>query len=140
MHKLTNEEMLKLKAVVLYVVTKCEVIDYFHLFKILYFADKAHYAKYGRRIIKDTYCALKNGPVPSKLYDAIKIVTQKATCYNNSSLKSLTDALYQADNDFDYFISAKENPDMGELSATDMKCLDEAINENKNLTFQELSN
>ena len=34
--ELTIDEMLKLKAVVLYVINKCDEIDYFHLFKILY--------------------------------------------------------------------------------------------------------
>ena len=38
--ELTIDEMLKLKAVVLYVINKCDEIDYFHLFKILYFADR----------------------------------------------------------------------------------------------------
>lgn len=140
MRKLTNDELLKLKAVVLYIVNKCEAIDYFHLFKILYFADKAHYAKYGRRIIHDTYCAFKNGPVPSKLYDALKIVTHRATGCNNSSLKIIIDALYQADSDYDYVISAKEKPDMDELSRTDVECLNKSINENRSLSFPELSN
>ncbi len=33
--------MLKLKAVVLYVINKCDEIDYFHLFKILYFCGQS---------------------------------------------------------------------------------------------------
>ena len=69
---LTENEVLKLKATALYVLNKCGKLDYFHLFKIIYFADKEHYAKYGRRIIHDTFCALENGPVPSLLYDAVK--------------------------------------------------------------------
>ena len=81
--ELTIDEMLKLKAVVLYVINKCDEIDYFHLFKILYFADRAHYAKYGRRIIQDTFCALPKGPVPSVLFDAIKVATKQATAVIN---------------------------------------------------------
>ena len=72
--EMTIDDILKLKAAALYVVNKCQAIDYFHLFKILYFADREHYAVYGRRIINDTFCALQNGPVPSFLYDAIKVL------------------------------------------------------------------
>lgn len=84
--ELTLDEMLKLKAAVLYVINKCGVIDYFHLFKILYFADRAHYAHYGRRIIQDTFCALQKGPVPSTLFDAIKIATNQTTAIKSSPL------------------------------------------------------
>lgn len=63
--KMSEDEILKLKAAVLYIIKQCGTIDYFHLFKILYFADREHYAVYGRRLVNDTFCALKNGPVPS---------------------------------------------------------------------------
>lgn len=84
--ELTLDEMLKLKAAVLYVMNRCGAIDYFHLFKILYFADRAHYAKYGRRIIQDTFCALPKGPVPSTLFDAIKVATSQTSAIKDSSL------------------------------------------------------
>ena len=50
--ELTIDEMLKLKAVVLYVINKCDEIDYFHLFKILYFADRAHYVNMAEESFK----------------------------------------------------------------------------------------
>lgn len=137
-HTLTKDEFIKMKAAVLYILEKCGSIDFIHLFKILYFADKMHYSKYGRRIIKDTYCALQNGPVPSTLYDAIKVATKKASCIN-PNLKILADVLYQPDTDIDYIISAKEEPDLGELSVSDIECLNKSIEENKNLNFDELS-
>ena len=42
--KLTTDEILKLKAVALYVINKFEAIDILPLFKIIYFADREHYA------------------------------------------------------------------------------------------------
>ena len=36
----------KLKAVTLYILKKCGATDYIHLFKILYFAEREHYADY----------------------------------------------------------------------------------------------
>ena len=66
----------KLKAVTLYILKKCGATDYIHLFKILYFAEREHYADYGKRIAKDTFIAMEHGPVPSFLYNALKLVTK----------------------------------------------------------------
>ena len=41
-------------------------------FKLLYLADKRHLELYGRPITGGTYAALKNGPVPQRLYDYVK--------------------------------------------------------------------
>ncbi|CAD5970647.1 hypothetical protein PCC9214_03789 [Planktothrix tepida] len=42
--------------------------------KFLYFADKEHLEKYGRFIFGDSYYAMKHGPVPSQIYDLLKLV------------------------------------------------------------------
>lgn len=136
---LTTEELLKLKAATLYIVNKCEAIDYFHLFKILYFADRNHYAQYGRRIIQDTFCALKNGPIPSTLFDAVKIVVGQRKNSKESQLNIIADSLYSSDETYCYILSSKEAPDMDELSQSDIKCLNTSIEENRNIPFGELS-
>lgn len=137
--ELTLSEMLKLKAVVLYVINKCGAIDYFHLFKILYFADRAHYAKYGRRIIQDTFCALPKGPVPSTLFDAIKVATNQTSALKESSLLLIADAITSPDDVYYFILSAKESPDMDELSKSDIDFLDNAIKENKDIDVETLS-
>ena len=133
---MTIDDILKLKAVALYVVNKCQAIDYFHLFKILYFADREHYAVYGRRIINDTFCALQNGPVPSFLYDAIKVLYGSSS---NEELLMISKALTTPDTDYKYYITATEAPDMDELSASDIEMLDKSISENQALPFNTLS-
>lgn len=135
---LTTDDILKLKAVTLYVINMCKAIDYFHLFKIIYFADRDHYAVYGRRIVKDTFCALKNGPVPSNLYNAIKDVIGKEHI-GNSPLRVIANAIEVEDPDYSYVVSAKELPDMDELSRSDIEMLDKSISENLPLSFRELS-
>lgn len=135
---LTDDDILKLRAVVLYVVNMCQVIDYFHLFKILYFADREHYALYGCRIIKDTFCALEKGPVPSSLYDVVKYVTGKSTELQ-TRLKVISDDIEACDPVYDYMLSAKSLPDMDELSKSDIETLDKSIRENSVLTTGELS-
>lgn len=137
--ELTVDEMLKLKAVVLYVINKCGEIDYFHLFKILYFADRAHYAKYGRRIIQDTFCALPKGPVPSILFDAIKVATKQASAVCNSPLLTISNSIESPDSAYYFILSAKELPDMDELSKSDIDFLDASIAENKDVDIETLS-
>src|ERR1700733_9640210 len=44
------------------------------LFKILYFADKEHIAKYGQSFLDDNYIKMDFGPVPSKIFDYIRIL------------------------------------------------------------------
>lgn len=131
---MNHDDVLKLKAAVLYVVDKCGEIDYFHLFKILYFANREHYAKYGRSIINDTFCALPKGPVPTFLYDAVKNSMPKS-----GDFKVISDSLYNQDPTYYYVLSAKEKPDMDELSKSDIMCLDKSINENIDLDMDSLS-
>lgn len=135
-NKMSEDEILKLKAVVLYIIKRCGAIDYFHLFKILYFADREHYAVYGRRLVSDTFCALKNGPVPSFLYDAVKALGGDVP---DEELRIVTSALILADSDYKYIVSATEEPDFEELSASDIEMLDKSISENQALSFDTLS-
>ena len=119
---MSEDEILKLKAAVLYIIKQCGTIDYFHLFKILYFADREHYAVYGRRLVNDTFCALKNGPVPSFLYDAVKVLYGGES---NDELRMISSALSVTD--------------MDELSASDVEMLNKSISENQILPFDTLS-
>ena len=48
------------------------VCDFHKLFKILYFAEQKHLLQYGRTITGDRYIAMKDGPVPSNIYDLLK--------------------------------------------------------------------
>jgi len=137
--KLSADDILKLKAVTLYVTSKFDDVDIYKLFKIIYFADREHYAKYGRRIIPDTYISMVNGPVPSKLYDAIKISRGKRDTKLDPSLKTISDAFCVCKElGLDYVVKGIENPDMDELSKSDIICLDESIRENERLSFTKL--
>lgn len=140
MRRLTHDEILKLKAATLYVVDKCGNIDYYHLFKILYFADRVHYAKYGRRIINDTFCALGDGPVPSHLYDAVKATIGRGSLPYGSDLWEIANALGHEEGTADYYLFAKEKPDMEELSVSDVELLDDAITKYVGMRYGELRN
>jgi uncharacterized phage-associated protein len=60
-------------AAALYIVSKnLPELTMAKLFKLLYFSDKDHLVRYGRTITGDRYVAMKDGPVPSSLYDLFK--------------------------------------------------------------------
>jgi uncharacterized phage-associated protein len=63
----------KTVAASLYIVSKgLPELTMAKLFKLLYFSDKDHLVRYGRTITGDRYVAMKDGPVPSNLYDLFK--------------------------------------------------------------------
>jgi len=137
---MTQDEILKLKAVALYIISKFGEVDILRIFKILYFAEKEHYATYGSRIVNDTYFALEKGPVPSALYDAIKITQGKNSISNNPLLGVISNSICVGnDVSLDYVIAAKEQPDMTELSKSDILSIDKSFNENKDLDYNSLS-
>lgn len=122
-------EWQKLKEVVLYILQKTNGLDYYRIFKVLYFAEREHLMLYGTRIVSDDFCALPHGPVPTNLYDAIK---------NKRVAKRLEDAMKFAGDDASNVLLAKRCPDLDYISKSDKECLDKSIEENANLSFSQL--
>lgn len=135
--KLSEDEIAKLKAVALYVLNKCGETDFIHLFKIIYFAERSLYAKYGQHLVNDSFIAMEHGPVPSNLYDALKLMNGKG---GNVNVKSISEALLPAGGECAwFFVKAAEKPDMDELSPAEVKALDEAIASYKDMDTKTLS-
>jgi uncharacterized phage-associated protein len=107
-------------------------VDFHRFFKILYFADSEHLSEYGRPIIGDHYIAMKDGPVPSNIYDILKIVRGDSIfekCKNYSEYFEV----YK-----NYFIKPKQEANLEELSESDIECLDDSFSKNKKLSYKEL--
>lgn len=116
----------------LYILKKLGTTDFHKLFKILYFADQSHLAKYGRPISGDCYIAMKNGPVPSNLYDLLKALRP------DSLVRSvITTNYFEVTNNF--YVKPVVEPDMELLSETEIEELDESISEHRFLNFSYLS-
>ena len=98
------------------------VWDMYSLLKILYFAEIKHLLNYGRPITGDAIIAMKHGPVPSWSYDKVK--PEKIDKIN-----------FDID---DNIITAKQAPQLQYLSESEIECLNESINENKDLNFSQL--
>lgn len=134
----TTDQILKIKSVLLYILKSFpDGVDYIKLFKILYFAQQEHLVKYGRPIVDESFYALKHGPVPSFTYKAFQAAEGKLPI----------------EEDFVNFLSCfkiekeKENirvytttePDMDELSVSDVKCVDVSIAQHKDTDSFDLS-
>ena len=103
------------------------------LFKVLYFADQKHMAQYGRPISGDHYVAMNYGPVPSNTYDILKSVRGDSYLIDGGQFADFF-------NVSKYLVDPKKAPDMDFLSESEIECLDLALQENKCLSFLDLTN
>jgi uncharacterized phage-associated protein len=110
--------------------------DFHKLFKILYFAEQKHLARYGIPITGDHYIAMKNGPVPSNLYDLFKIIRGDETLFTNPA------ANYShsfAVKDRYHVVLLNEELDLEAFAESELECLVESIEENRLLDFSTLT-
>jgi uncharacterized phage-associated protein len=108
--------------------------DFHKLFKILYFADQKHLAKYGSLITDDNYIAMNNGPVPSIAYDILKALRGEGLLEEYRARFQRYFTLLSK-----YEVKSSQSPNMDELSETARECIDESIKENDRLGFPELT-
>ena len=115
----------RLLAPCLYVLQKMGKISKHHLSKVLYVADKFHIAKYGRSLTGDVYIAMNNGPVPSMIYDFIKLVEGKTDgAYIAKYAKYIPEFIgFRPPHE----VFAKKDPDLDFLSKSAIDALNEGI-------------
>ena len=118
-----------IKEVLLYILSKTGVVDYYHLMKILYLAERQHLAKWGEKITTDDYYALPHGPVPTRIYDSLKAVKDGKGGF-------LSDVVSVDGNSPN--VTPLREPDMNYLSKSEVDALDNAIAKNIVKSFQEL--
>lgn len=131
---MTQFDKEKLIEVVLYIINATKGLDYYHIFKILYFAQQKHLCKWGSRIVEDEFVAMEYGPVPTELYSAVR----NNENYAKELIPLFTEAIGFAGKDASNTLLPKRNPNMEYLSPADIESLDESIAENKGLSFDEL--
>lgn len=124
----------KLAELVLYILGKTGGLDFYHVFKILYFAEMKHLATWGFGIVPDEFCALKYGPVPTSLYDAIKELNQPKMSLSEELSKVVAFAGEDAPN----VLLPKREVNLDFLSKSEIDVLNQAIEENQSLTFGQL--
>lgn len=123
---MTRFEQQKMIEVVLYILNKTGGIDYYHLFKILYFANQRSLVEWGQLMAADKFCALPHGPVPTILYNTIK--------GEKSILSDMNDNMLV----IDYYLLPKRESNKDYLSQYDMEVLDECISKYGKMKFTDL--
>jgi len=125
-------------AVILYVSTALKKkmpsakVDFYRVLKILYFAEAEQMAQYGIPITGDRYVAMQYGPVPSNTYDLIKISKGNSIFNDSIGIKNYFSVLPPN------YIEPLTEPNMDEFSEVDIESLNYAIEENWNLSFEDL--
>lgn len=118
---------------VLYVLSRTKGLDYYRLFKVLYFAEREYLRSYFRKLVEDDFCALQYGPVPSALYNAIK-ARGKGTLLS----QALWEVVKNADDEAEYILLPLRDADMDYIADAEASTLDKAIGEFSALSFNEL--
>ncbi len=108
--------------------------DFHKIFKIMYFADQKHLAKYGSPISHDKYIAMQNGPVPSMAYDILKALRGEGLM---APLSGQFSPFFNLQNSFT--IQALSEPDFESFSQSEIEVINSAIEENKKLGFKKLT-
>lgn len=119
--------------VVLYVANRLEQRDFHKIFKVIYFADKAHLSEWGRTISGDTFVAMNDGPVPTRIYDMFKIVRGDSLYSSDNNVVNIYSKYFRVEGG--YFLVPLKEADLNYLSQSDMDSLDKSISENKDLSF-----
>lgn len=131
---MTHFDKQKLSEIVLYILNKTKGLDYYHLFKVIYFANMEHLVKYGFPMVADDFYALPDGPVPTVLYDSIK----RDTNCDSELHKLLSSSTKKGEDDAYYILVASRKTDEDYLSKADIEVMDNSIKENAYLPYSEL--
>lgn len=131
---MTSFDSKKLTELILYILEKTGGVDFYHAFKILYFAEMKHLSKWGVGIVPDEFCALKYGPVPTRLYNAVKELNQPKMAL----AECLAEVIQFAGEDAPNVLLPKREANLKFLSKSEIESLEQSIEENKSLTFGQL--
>lgn len=119
---------------VLYILNKAgKPLDTHKISKILYFADREHLAKYGTTITDDNYIAMKYGPVPSNIYDIIKVVLGSGEIIPTEMVDQYFEKASPKK------ISAIAVYDEDEFSKSEIECLDNSLKQYLHKSFDFLT-
>ena len=118
---------------VLYVANRLKRKDFHKIFKIIYFADREHLSKYGRPITGDTYIAMKDGPVPSKIDDIFKAVRGDSFFASDATEYAKLFSVHDW-----WFIKPNKAADLDYLSQSDIEELDDSLAKYGSLSWDEV--
>ena len=116
----------------LYVANRVKRKDFHKIFKIIYFADRQHLADWGRPITGDTYIAMEAGPVPSRMYDMLKIVRGDSYLPDTEGLGEY----FQVANWM--YVNPLQDANLDQLTPNEQAVLDACIDKYSSLSYDEI--
>lgn len=116
----------------LFVANRVQRKDFHKIFKVIYFADRQHLADWGRPITGDTYIAMDAGPVPSRLYDMLKIVRGDSYLPDTEGLGRY----FQVENWM--YVRPLVDADLNSFSANEQEALSDSIEKYASLSYGEI--
>lgn len=132
-------EIDKIKAVVLYILKRSGgTLDFITLFKKMYFVQQRFLVTYGRPIFKDSFRAVKLGPVPSFTYMTLR---SALSSFENSTndVMSFCESFKVNDDGKVKTVSALAEPDTDELAVAEIRIIDQILLETKEKSPKQLS-
>ena len=103
--------------------------------KMLYLADKQHLQDYGRLICGDKYIAMEYGPVPSAIYNMMKVADGRGTIDVDWDLM-IQEAIEVING---RSVASRRDCNMDMLSESEIECIEKAITEYGDKTFGQLT-
>ena len=136
---MTKEDALTIKAVLLYIIKNSSEgrRDVYSIVKTAYYAQQLHFARWALPIYRDKICALPFGPVPSMLYNILRLSrgeTKERRFLKRKGLDIVADAIGFENESF----YAREEPDHDCLSASNIECLNDAISKVASMDFDNI--
>ena len=116
----------------LFVANRVRRKDFHKIFKIIYFADRQHLVDWGRPITGDTYIAMEAGPVPSRMYDMLKIVRGDSYMPDTEGLNRY----FKVENWM--YVNPLQDADLVQLTPNEQEILSETIRKYADLSYDEL--
>ena len=137
--RLGKDDILVIEAVLLYILTHSndDQRDIYSLVKTAYYAQQNHLAQYGTPLFKDCICALPFGPVPSNIYNVLKMASgdsNELNYHRSDDMHLASDAINFKSGRY----SAKEDPNMDFLSKSDIESLNYGIEKVAKMSFNQI--
>jgi len=103
--------------------------------KMLYLSDKLHLQDYGRLICGDRYIAMEYGPVPSAIYDMMKVAAKKDSI--DVDWDEIIQEALMVKRGRDVIPKRESNLDL--LAESEIECIQKTIAQFGNKSFGELT-
>ena len=116
--------------VILYIVERLQRRDLHKVFKILYFSDREYLANYGYPITCARYVAIQARPVPSKVYDIVRMVRGDSYFQDTENIKE-----YFTIEDWKYIKPAKA-ANLRKIAPAEIEAIDKCLDQYGNLSYQ----